>query len=228
MIRVIIADDHHLVRQGLRALLEISREVEVIGEASTGYEAVELVEKLQPDVVVMDLSMPRLDGVQAATRILDLKSRTEVVIVSMHADTAIVQNLVRRGVKGYLLKDALSGELMFAIRSAAAGKLYLSPTISEAVMNMLMTPSGEDVVVDLTHATTRSSARATARASTSAPAASHACRPPTLSLLTPSRSRTAWSMSRSRSRGSVVGAQPDILQPGPRAPTSFWPKKQLL
>ena len=150
MIRVIIADDHHLVRQGLRALLEISREVEVIGEASTGYEAVELVEKLQPDVVVMDLSMPRLDGVQAATRILDLKSRTEVVIVSMHADTAIVQNLVRRGVKGYLLKDALSGELMFAIRSAAAGKLYLSPTISEAVMNMLMTPSGEDVVVDLT------------------------------------------------------------------------------
>jgi DNA-binding NarL/FixJ family response regulator len=150
MIRIIIADDHHLVRQGLRALLENSREVEVIGEASTGFEAVELVEKLQPDVVVMDLSMPRLDGVQAATRILELKSRTEVVIVSMHADTAIVQNLVRRGVKGYLLKDALATELMFAIRSASAGKLYLSPTISEAVMNMLMTPSGEDVVVDLT------------------------------------------------------------------------------
>jgi len=150
MIRVVIADDHHLVRQGLKALLENSREVEVIGEASTGYEAVEQVEKLQPDVVVMDLSMPRLDGVQAATRILELKSRTEVVIVSMHADTAIVQNLVRRGVKGYLLKDALGTELMFAIRSASAGKLYLSPTISEAVMNMLMTPSGEDVVVDLT------------------------------------------------------------------------------
>ncbi len=150
MIRVIIADDHHLVRQGLRALLENSHEVEVIGEASTGFEAVEQVEKLQPDVVVMDLSMPRLDGVQAATRILELKSRTEVVIVSMHSDTAIVQNLVRRGVKGYLLKDALATELMFAIRSASAGKLYLSPTISEAVMNMLMTPSGEDVVVDLT------------------------------------------------------------------------------
>ncbi len=116
----------------------------------TGFEAVEQVEKLQPDVVVMDLSMPRLDGVQAATRILELKSRTEVVIVSMHSDTAIVQNLVRRGVKGYLLKDALATELMFAIRSASAGKLYLSPTISEAVMNMLMTPSGEDVVVDLT------------------------------------------------------------------------------
>ncbi len=150
MIRVVIADDHHLVRQGLRALLENSREVEVVGEAATGYEAVELVEKLQPNVVVMDLSMPRLDGVQAATRILELKSPTEVVVVSMHADTAIVQNLVRRGVKGYLLKDALATELMFAIRSASAGKLYLSPTISEAVMNMLMTPSGEDVVVELT------------------------------------------------------------------------------
>lgn len=150
MIRVVIADDHHLVRQGLRALLENSREVEVVGKASTGYEAVELAEKLQPDVVVMDLSMPRLDGVQAATRILDLHTPTEVVVVSMHADTAIVQNLVRRGVKGYLLKDALATELMFAIRSASAGKLYLSPTISEAVMNMLMTPSGEDVVVELT------------------------------------------------------------------------------
>lgn len=150
MIRVVIADDHHLVRQGLRALLENSREVEVIGEASTGYEAVELAEKLQPDVIVMDLSMPRLDGVQAATRILDLRSPTEIVVVSMHADTAIVQNLVRRGVKGYLLKDALATELMFAIRSASAGKLYLSPTISEAVMNMLMTPSGQDVVVELT------------------------------------------------------------------------------
>ena len=150
MIRVIVADDHHLVRQGLRALLENSREVEVVGEASTGQEAVELAEKLQPDVVVMDLSMPRLDGVQAATRILELKTPTEVVIVSMHADTAIVQNLVRRGVKGYLLKDALASELMFAIRSASAGKLYLSPTISEAVMNMLMMPAGEDVTVELT------------------------------------------------------------------------------
>ncbi len=150
MIRVVIADDHHLVRQGLRALLENSHEVEVIGEASTGYEAVELAEKLQPDVVVMDLSMPRLDGVQAAARILDMKSPTEVVIVSMHADTAIIQNLVRRGVKGYLLKDALAAELMFAIRSASAGKLYLSPTISEAVMNMLMMPAGQDVVVELT------------------------------------------------------------------------------
>ncbi len=150
MIRVVIADDHHLVRQGLRALLESNPEVKVIGEAATGFEAVEQAEKLMPDVIVMDVSMPRLDGVQAAARILEMKGPTQVVIVSMHADTAIIQALVKRGVKGYLLKDALSNELMFAIRSAAAGKLYLSPTISEAVMTMLMAPPGTDGQPELT------------------------------------------------------------------------------
>lgn len=145
MIRVVVADDHNLVRQGLRALLEAQAEVDVVGEASTGYEAVELAEKLQPDVVVMDLSMPRLDGVQAAARILRLNTPTQVVIVSMHADTAVIHGLVRSGVKGYLLKDALADELLLAIRSAQAGKLYLSPTISEAVMNMFMSPGTKEV-----------------------------------------------------------------------------------
>jgi DNA-binding NarL/FixJ family response regulator len=143
MLKVVIADDHQLVRQGLRALLENNRDVEVIGEAGTGYEAVERVESLMPDVIVMDLSMPQLDGVQAASRILELDVPTQVVIVSMHADTTIIHNLVRRGIKGYLLKNALADELILAIRSAAAGKLYLSPTISEAVMNMLIAPVHE-------------------------------------------------------------------------------------
>lgn len=143
MIKVVVADDHHLVRQGLRALLENSRDVEVIGEAGTGYEAVELVEKLRPDVIVMDLSMPQLDGVQATSRIIDLNSTTQVVIVSMHAETAVIYALVRRGIKGYLLKNALSDELILAIRSASMGQLYLSPTISESVMNMLITPPSE-------------------------------------------------------------------------------------
>lgn len=144
MIRVVVADDHHLVRQGLSALLETSGEVEVVGEAGNGYEAVAIVEKLQPDVIVMDLSMPMLDGIQAASRILELDAPTQVVIVSMHADTAIIHRLVRRGIKGYLLKDALSDELMLAIRSAEAGKLYLSPTISESVLMMLMNPLREE------------------------------------------------------------------------------------
>lgn len=143
MLKVVIADDHQLVRQGLRALLENNRDVEVVGEAGTGYEAVERVESLKPDVIVMDLSMPQLDGVQAASRILELDVPTQVVIVSMHADTTIIHNLVRRGIKGYLLKNALADELILAIRSASAGKLYLSPTISEAVMNMLIAPVHE-------------------------------------------------------------------------------------
>lgn len=140
MIRVVIADDHQLVRQGLRALLENNADVQVVGEAGTGYEAVEQATKLQPDVIVMDLSMPRLDGVQAAMRILEAGGSTQVVIVSMHADSTVIYSLVKRGIKGYLLKDALADELMLAIRSAAGGKLYLSPTISESVMNMLISP----------------------------------------------------------------------------------------
>ncbi|MCA9876101.1 MAG: response regulator transcription factor [Ardenticatenaceae bacterium] len=141
MIRVIIAEDHHLVRQGIRALLEQSGEVEVIAEAATGQEAVEMTEALKPDVVIMDLSMPRLDGMQAAERILDLNLPTQVVILSIHSDTTMVQQLLRRGVRGYLLKDAVSGELMLAIRSVSDGKMYLSPTISDTVRTMLLSPA---------------------------------------------------------------------------------------
>lgn len=145
MIRVIIADDHNLVRQGLRALLAQTGEIEVIGEASTGQEAIDQTEKLQPDVIVMDLSMPRMDGVQAAERILGLDTPAQVVIVSAHSDTTIVQQLLRRGVKGYLLKDAVTEELLLAVRSASQGKVYLSPTISSSVMTMLMSPNQADV-----------------------------------------------------------------------------------
>ena len=145
MLNVVIADDHQLVRQGLRALLENSHDVRVVGEAGTGYEAVEQVEQLNPDVIVMDLSMPLLDGVQATSRILDLGLSTQVVIVSMHADSAMIHGLVRRGVKGYLLKNALADELLLAIRSAGMGKLYLSPTISESVTSMLVNPQQENL-----------------------------------------------------------------------------------
>ena len=140
MIRIIIADDHNLVRQGLRVLIELTGEVEVIAEATTGQEAVDLTEQLQPDVVVMDLSMPRLDGAQAAERILSLGLPTQVVIVSMHQDTTVVQQLLRRGVKGYLLKDAVGEELLLAVKSAVQGQVYLSPTISQSVMSMLLSP----------------------------------------------------------------------------------------
>lgn len=140
MIRVIIAEDHNLVRQGIRALLEKSGEVQVVAEAATGEEAVQLAEKEKPDVVVMDLAMPRLDGAQASERILSLSLPTQIIILSMHSDTTMVQQLLRRGVKGYLLKDAVTEELMLAVRSVSQGKIFLSPTISDSVMSMLISP----------------------------------------------------------------------------------------
>jgi DNA-binding NarL/FixJ family response regulator len=143
MINVLIADDHNLVREGLRALLEKSSDIKVVGEASTGLEAVEKVSSLKPDVVVMDLSMPRLDGLQATERIRDLGLGTAVVIVSMHSDTTMVRQLVQNGAKGYLLKDALSEELVMAVRSASRGRLFLSPTISESVTDLLMSPQSD-------------------------------------------------------------------------------------
>ena len=150
MIRVIIAEDHNLVRQGIRALLEQSGTVQFIAEAATGDEAVKLTEKHKPDVVVMDLSMPRLDGAQAAERILEMKLPTQIIILSMHADTTMVQQLLRRGVKGYLLKDAVSAELMLAIQSVSEGKMFLSPTISDSVMTLLLSPEAvAESAVDL-------------------------------------------------------------------------------
>ena len=143
MINVLIADDHNLVREGLRALLEKSSDIKVVGEAATGLEAVEKVSSFKPDVVVMDLSMPRLDGLQATERIRDLGLGTAVVIVSMHSDTTMVRQLVQNGAKGYLLKDALSEELVMAVRSASRGRLFLSPTISESVTDLLMSPQSD-------------------------------------------------------------------------------------
>lgn len=145
MIRVIIADDHHLVRQGIRALLEETGDIEVIGEAATGQEAVDLTEELNPDVVIMDISMPRLDGTQASERILSLDVPTQIVILSMHADATIAQQLLRQGVKGYLLKNSIGDELLLALRAACRNETYLSPAISDSVLTHLMTPQQEDV-----------------------------------------------------------------------------------
>lgn len=137
MIRVVVADDHHLVRQGIRALLEKSDGIQVVGEASDGQEAVDLVRKLVPDIVVMDISMPRLDGIQATEQIRALNEPTEVVVLSMHSKANIVQQVLRNGAKGYLLKSSISEELLLAIQAASRGQVYLSPGISQTLLNNL-------------------------------------------------------------------------------------------
>ena len=126
MIRVAIAEDHHLVRDGIRALLERASDIEVVGEAIDGLEAVALVEKEQPDVVVMDLTMPGLNGIEATVRIGSSDGRTEVVILSMHADPALIRKAMQAGAKAYVLKGSVTEELLLAVRTAHQGATYLS------------------------------------------------------------------------------------------------------
>lgn len=143
MIRVILADDHHLVRQGLRSLLEKSDDIKIVAEAENGQEAVALTERLTPEVLVMDIAMPRLNGIQAAEQIRGLGLKTQVVILSMHFDETLVHQALRSGVRGYLLKNSVVEELLLAIRAAGRGEIYLSPAISEIVVTDLMTGQGD-------------------------------------------------------------------------------------
>jgi NarL family two-component system response regulator LiaR len=140
MIRVLLADDHNLVRQGISALLEKENDIEVVGQSANGQEAIDLVKNLKPEVVVMDLSMPRMDGTQATERILGLKEAPAIVILSVHSDSALAQQLIRQGVKGYLLKMSTAEELPLAIRAASRGELYLSPAITDSVISTLIDP----------------------------------------------------------------------------------------
>ncbi len=135
MIRVVVADDHHLVRQGIRMLLEKADDIEVVGEAEDGQEAVEMAGRLTPNVLVMDISMPRLNGTQATEWIHSRGLATQVVILSMHADETIVRQALRYGAKGYVLKRAVAEELLLAVRAANLGDTYLSPPIAGFILN---------------------------------------------------------------------------------------------
>ncbi len=134
MIRVIVADDHHLVREGIRALLEKAGDIEVVGEAVDGQEAVELVQRLNPDVLVIDIAMPRLNGIQAVEQLRALGVTAQIVILSMYSDEILVRQALQNGAKGFLLKGSVSEELLLAIRAASRGAVYLSPAISETVL----------------------------------------------------------------------------------------------
>ncbi len=138
MIRVLIAEDHHLVRQGIRALLEKAEDIQVVGEAKDGQEAVEMAEHLTPDVVVMDLAMPRMNGNLATERIRALRLECQVVILSMYSDETLVRQALRSGAKGYLLKHSVTEELLLAVRAACRGETFLSSAVSgNLVANVL-------------------------------------------------------------------------------------------
>ena len=138
MVRVIVADDHHLVRQGIRMLLEKAEDIVVVGEAENGQEAVELAESLAPDIAVMDISMPRMNGIQATEQIHTRFPNTQVVMLSMHADDAMVRQALRRGARGYVLKRAIGEELLLAVRAAMKGETYLSPPIAGSIVGEVL------------------------------------------------------------------------------------------
>lgn len=140
MIRVLIAEDHLMVRAGIRALLEKAGDIHVLGEASNGQEAMEMTMELKPDVLVMDIMMPRMNGIQAAENIRDLKLPTNILLLSMYSDPGFVHQALHSGVKGYVLKSSVSDELLWAIRAVASGKTYLSSPISEIVVESAINP----------------------------------------------------------------------------------------
>ncbi len=133
-IRVLLADDHKLVRAGIRSLLESLRDVEVVAEANDGREAIRLVEQYEPQIVLMDLAMPELNGLEATRHLTVTFPNVRVIILSIYADQEHVYQALRAGAAGYLLKGAATEELEFAIRSVARGETYLSPPVSKPVI----------------------------------------------------------------------------------------------
>lgn len=142
--RILLAEDHALVRQGVRALLAAIDDFEVVGEAANGREALKLIRALAPEVALMDISMPELNGLDATARALREQPQLKVIIVSMHATEAYVLEALRAGAAGYLLKDGDAQELERAIRAVARGERYLTPAVSQHVIERFMrTERGE-------------------------------------------------------------------------------------
>jgi two-component system, NarL family, response regulator NreC len=133
--RILLADDHAVVRQGFKMLLSAQPDMEIVGEAANGREAVETAETLRPDIVVMDVAMPELNGIEATRRLAASAPHTRVIALSMHKDSVYVREILRAGARGYLLKDSGAEDLVSAIRAVAKGESYLSPAVSNAVLD---------------------------------------------------------------------------------------------
>jgi two-component system response regulator NreC len=135
---IVLADDHHVVRHGLRSLLEAEPDFSVVGETGDGLEAVQLVERLQPDVLVLDMMMPSLNGLEVTRQVGQRSPRTHVVILSMYASEGHVLEALRAGAMAYVLKESTYAELVRAVREAVAGRRYLSPPLSERAIEAYM------------------------------------------------------------------------------------------
>lgn len=141
MIRVLVADDHPIVRSGIVALLESAVDIEVVGTASTGLEAVELALQLSPDIVLMDLRMPGIDGDEATARILAVRQEIRVVVLTTYETDASILTAIEAGASGYLLKAAPQEEILAGIRSVARGEVALAPSIAAMLVKRVKQPS---------------------------------------------------------------------------------------
>lgn len=150
---IVLADDHTVVRQGIRKLLETRDDFTIVGEASDGEEAVQLVIEKQPDIAIMDIWMPRLSGIDATRRIGKRGIDTKVLVLSMHESRAYVEEVLRAGAAGYIVKNAAADDLLDAIDAVCSGVSYLSPVITQQVVDAIarpadVSPSGLGVLTD--------------------------------------------------------------------------------
>ena len=140
-IRVVLVDDHALVRQGFRRILEDDPDLTVVGEASNGMDAIALVKKTDPDVVVMDMAMPEMSGLHATMELMKQRPGTKILILSMYSDEQYVRNALDAGAKGYILKNAIENDLTRAVKAVAGGEQYLAPELSSVLIKAIQSGS---------------------------------------------------------------------------------------
>jgi two-component system, NarL family, response regulator NreC len=151
-IRILLADDHQLMRSGIRLMLERESDLSVVGEASDGREAVALAKSMRPDVVVMDIGMANLNGIEAAQQVTQNRPEVAIVMLSMHSDESYVLRALKAGARGYLLKDSAEADLIKAVHAVAGGKSFFSPAVSKVLLDdyvRKLKRSGADDAYDL-------------------------------------------------------------------------------
>jgi len=135
---ILVADDHELVRRGVRALLGVRRDWKIVGEVADGKQAVEKARQLRPDVLIVDISMPNLDGLEATRQILQVSPQTKVLTLTMHESDQMVRRVLEAGALGYVLKSDLARQLVKAVRSVSQGKVFLTPKVSSLVLEAFL------------------------------------------------------------------------------------------
>ena len=146
MIRIVVAEDHQLVRQGIVKLLESTADLEVVGEANDGTQAIALAKSLHPDVMVLDISMPQFDGFQTLAEIRKIIPKPQVVILSMHADPSMIRQALQGGAVGYIVKQSVADELLAAVRAAKNGSMFISSGISGVIANNFLVENPQSLL----------------------------------------------------------------------------------